>query len=114
METVIGLAVANPFWVWAALGAGLLACEVAFGSGWLLWPAASAGVVAVLSAFKPIDWLPAVGLFAVLTILSTVLARRLVPQAATDASHDVNDNVARLVGHHGKTVSTFAGRAGRP
>ena len=113
METVIGLAVANPFWVWAALGAGLLACEVAFGSGWLLWPAASAGVVAVLSAFKPIDWLPAVGLFAVLTILSTVLARRLVPQAATDASHDVNDNVARLVGHHGKTVSTFAGRAGR-
>ena len=113
MDTVIGLAVANPFWVWAALGAGLLACEVAFGSGWLLWPAASAGVVAVLSALRPLDWLPAVGLFAVLTILTTVLARRFVPQAAAGAEYDVNDNVARLVGHHGKTVGKFAGRAGR-
>ncbi len=33
----------HPLWIWAALGAGLLAIEVAAGSGWLLWPAAAAG-----------------------------------------------------------------------
>ena len=32
----------HPMWVWLAVGALLLAAEVATGSGYLLWPAASA------------------------------------------------------------------------
>jgi membrane protein implicated in regulation of membrane protease activity len=35
--------VAQPFWFWAGLAVALLAVEAATGTGWLLWPAASAG-----------------------------------------------------------------------
>jgi membrane protein implicated in regulation of membrane protease activity len=113
MESLIDLAIANPFWVWAGLGAALLAAEVATGSGWLLWPAASAGLVAVLSLIVPMDWLAAAGLFAALTIVSSLTARRYLRPSDHGDGHDINDNVARLVGHHGKAVGDFAGRAGR-
>lgn len=113
MEGLIDLAAANPFWAWAGLGAALLAAEVATGSGWLLWPAASAGLVAVLSLALPMDWRVSAGLFAALTIVSSLTARRYLRPLARHHGHDINDNVARLVGHHGKTVSDFAGRAGR-
>ena len=36
----------HPFWGWLALGAVLLVTELMTGSGWLLWPAAAAAVVA--------------------------------------------------------------------
>lgn len=113
MENLIGLAEANPFWTWAALAAALLAVEVAASSGWLLWPAASAAAVAVVTLVLPLDWLPACGLFAALTIATTLTARRYLPKVAHPHGHDINDNIARLVGHHGKTVGDFAGRAGR-
>jgi membrane protein implicated in regulation of membrane protease activity len=51
--------------------------------------------------------------FALLTIVSTLLARRYLPQSLTTHGHDINDNVARLVGHQGQAVSAFTGRAGR-
>jgi membrane protein implicated in regulation of membrane protease activity len=35
----------HPFWVWLAVAAIFLAVEVATGTGWLLWPAASALLV---------------------------------------------------------------------
>jgi membrane protein implicated in regulation of membrane protease activity len=113
MEGLIDLAAANPFWAWAGLGAALLAVEVATGSGWLLWPAASAGLVAVLSLALPVDWRVSTGLFAALTIASSLTARRYLRPLARHHGHDINDNVARLVGHHGKTVGDFAGGAGR-
>jgi hypothetical protein len=113
MENLIDLAVANPFWTWAGLGAALLAAEVATGSGWLLWPAASAAVVAVLSLILPMEWLVAAGLFSALTIVSSLTARRYLRPLARHHGHDINDNVARLVGHHGKAVGDFAGRSGR-
>ena len=103
----------HPFWVWIALAAALLAVEVATGSGWLLWPAASAAVVAVLALAAGLSLWPAVLTFAVLTIPSTLLARRYLPRSLTTHSHDINDNVARLVGHQGKAVHAFKGRAGR-
>ena len=113
MGSLIDLAAANPFWVWAAAGAALLAVEISTGSGWLLWPAASAGVVAILSLVMPMDWLPATGLFAALTIVSTFAARRFMKRLQRHPGHDINDNVARLVGHHGRSVGAFADRAGR-
>lgn len=113
MGNLIDLAVANPFWVWAGAGAALLAAEVATGSGWLLWPAGSAGVMAVLALVLPLDWLTATGWFAALTIVSSLTARRYLRPLARHHGHDINDNVARLVGHHGKAVGAFAGGAGR-
>lgn len=107
------LYLAHPFWIWAALGAALLAVEVATGSGWLLWPAASAGVVAVVAAMVDVGPATAVVIFAVLTIVTTFLARRYLPGTLRPRGHDINDNIARLVGHEGRAVSAFADHHGR-
>ena len=103
----------HPFWVWIALAAALLAVEVATGSGWLLWPAAAAAVVSVLAGFVGVPPAGALLAFALLTIVSSLLARRYLPRSVTDPSHDINDQVGRLVGHHGVAVAAFVGRAGR-
>jgi membrane protein implicated in regulation of membrane protease activity len=55
----------------------------------------------------------AVLVFAVLTAVSTLLARRYLPRSVAADGGDINDNVGRLVGHRGTAVATFAGRAGR-
>ena len=107
------LYLSHPFWVWIAFAAAILAIEVATGSGWLLWPAAAAAVVAVLAEFTPISAPLALVVFALLTIVSTLLARRYLPRSVTAHGHDINDQVNRLVGHHGVAVAAFAGRAGR-
>jgi inner membrane protein len=105
---------AHPFWVWVALGAALLAVEVVTGSGWLLWPAASAAIVALLVTFAGLSLSQAAVVFALLTISLALLSRRYLPKSLLrHPAHDINDNVARLVGHHGRAVSTFQGRNGR-
>ena len=102
------------FWLWIALGAGLLAIEVITGSGWLLWPAASAGVVALLVRFAGVSLEAAVLTFTVLTIVTTLLARRYLPRSLLrHAGRDINDNVARLVGCQGRAVAAFKDRTGR-
>ena len=102
------------FWLWVALGAALLAVEVLTGSGWLLWPAAAAAVVAVLVRFGGLSLEAAVLTFAVLTIVTTLLARRFLPYGPFHrASGDINDNIGRLLGHQGCAVAAFKGRAGR-
>lgn len=101
----------HAFWVWLALAAAILAAEVATGSGWLLWPAASAAVVALVSLVSDSAALE-IGVFAVLTIVSTLTARRFWPRRP-EMADDINDNVARLVGHQGRAASAFAHGAGR-
>jgi membrane protein implicated in regulation of membrane protease activity len=103
----------HAFWLWAALAAGLLALEVATTSGWLLWPAASAALVAVLAKALDLSFEAAVLIFAVTTIITTLLARRYLPHALFHRERDINDNVGRLVGHHGRAVAAFKNRAGR-
>jgi membrane protein implicated in regulation of membrane protease activity len=51
--------------------------------------------------------------FALLTIVSTLLAHRYLPRHATAPAGDINDNVARLVGHKGSAVKAFKARTGR-
>jgi len=114
MPDLTTLYAAHPFWVWIAIGAALLAVEVATGSGWMLWPAASAGIVALLVTFAGLDLSQAALVFALLTISLALLARRYLPKSLLrHPAHDINDNVARLVGHHGRAVSAFEGRNGR-
>jgi hypothetical protein len=52
-------------------------------------------------------------IYAGVTIAVTLTARRYMPRSLTTHSHDINDNVGRLVGHHGLAVGGFKGRAGR-
>lgn len=102
----------QPFWIWLAVGAVILAAEVASGTGWLLWPAACAGVVGLLTFLLP-GLEAQVAVFAALTIASTLLARRYLPRNASGEGPDINDNVGRLVGHHGMAVSAFENGQGR-
>jgi membrane protein implicated in regulation of membrane protease activity len=111
MQDAANFVFAHPFWGWLALGAVLLAAELATGSGWLLWPAACAGLVALLTAFVPISTPIAVVIFAVLTIVTTIISRRMIGPPPPHS--DLNDPLGRIVGHHGTAVSAFVNGAGR-
>ncbi|MDB5431480.1 MAG: hypothetical protein JWP35_2596 [Caulobacter sp.] len=111
MPDAIAYLMTHPFWGWLALGAILLAVELHTGSGWLLWPAACAAAVALLVAFVPMSGPVAVLIFAGLTIVSTIISRRMM-KPVPDRS-DINDPLVRLVGHHGMAVSAFVNGAGR-
>jgi membrane protein implicated in regulation of membrane protease activity len=114
MGEAMALYAAHPVWIWIALGGALLAVEVATGSGWMLWPAAAAGVVALAVAFAGLSLSQAALVFALLTISLALLARRYLPKSLLrHPAHDINDNVARLVGHEGRVVAAFQGRSGR-
>ncbi|MFN3524266.1 MAG: NfeD family protein [Phenylobacterium sp.] len=113
MDGLFDFYAAHDFWVWTGLAAAILATEVAIGSGWLLWPSASAAAVGVLSLLTPLGLPVALFLFAVLTIASTLLARRYFPRSEMAAAGDINDNVGRLVGQEGQAVQAFLGGHGR-
>jgi hypothetical protein len=113
MTWLAELYVAHPFWIWAAIAGVILAGEVATGTGWLLWPAACAAIVALLTFLLKGNFAVELAVFAVLTIASTLLARRYLPRNASGDGPDINDNVGRLVGHYGMAVSAFEHGQGR-
>jgi inner membrane protein len=113
MQWLVDLYANQPYWVWVAIAAALLAIEVVTGSGWLLWASAAAGVVALATFAVDLSFAVEILLFAVLTMASTLLARRYFPRSITAGAGDINDNIGRLVGHRGSAVQAFAGRAGR-
>ena len=103
----------HPFWIWMAVAAALLAVEVASGSGWLLWPAAAAALMGVLLAFVPMSPALAILVFAVLTIITTLAGRKLMPRSEQASGGDINDPQARLVGQKGRAATVFAQGEGR-
>lgn len=113
MGALAELYAAHPFWAWMALAAVLLGVEMATGSGWLLWPAASAAAVALLARLAGLDAPVAISVFAGLTILTTFVARRYLPHPLRPRGGDINDNIARLVGHEGRVVAGFQDHVGR-
>ena len=113
MTWLAELYVAHPFWIWLAVAAVILAFEVATTTGWLLWPAACAVIVAGLTFILKGNFAVELAVFAVLTIASTLLARRYLPRNASGDGPDINDNVGRLVGQAGRAVSAFENGRGR-
>lgn len=113
MDTITGLYAAQPFWVWAGLAAALLGVEVLTGSGWLLWASASAALTGVVAALAGTSLPTTLVVFSLLTMVSTLAARRYLPRSVAAHGGDINDNIARLVGHRGSTVGAFARGAGR-
>jgi hypothetical protein len=113
MELILAFVTAHGFWSWAAIAALLLAAEVATATGYLLWPSASAGVVAIIQLFaKPgleVDLL----VFAVLTLVTTLIARRLLPAHLRQPGPDINDRARGLIGRSGQIVGAFSGGRGR-
>ncbi|HEY9219387.1 MAG TPA: NfeD family protein [Phenylobacterium sp.] len=113
MSSVIELYNLHAFWFWLALAGAILALEVSTGTGWLLWPAGSALVVAFLAlATGPSPTLTTAA-FAVLTIVSTLLGRRFFPRSMLASGGDINDNVGRLIGQEARAVGPFHDGAGR-
>jgi membrane protein implicated in regulation of membrane protease activity len=114
MAFVFDLYAAQPFWIWLAIGVILLAVEAAFSTEWLLWPAVSAGVVAVLTALGLRVGLPMeVAVFAGLTVASTLLSRRLVKRVNPDDAPDINARDSRLIGQRARVVEGFVDGRGR-
>jgi membrane protein implicated in regulation of membrane protease activity len=103
----------DPFRLWVAAGAVLLAVEVATGTGWLLWAAACAGLMALV-VLTPLglELGGQMALFAVLTIVSTLAARKLMPHRPP-TGHDINDMHARLTGKAGVAATAFSHGLGR-
>jgi inner membrane protein len=115
MDALIDLHAAQPFWIWLAIGVILLAAVAATSSDWLLWPAVSAGVVAVITALGlPLGgfW-GEVALFAVLTVAATLLSRRLIQRVNPSAVPDINARDNRLVGQRAQVVHAFVDGRGR-
>jgi membrane protein implicated in regulation of membrane protease activity len=94
------------------VGAVFLAVEVVTGSGWLLWPAGSAAITALVTLLVPLNTFEAIALFGLLTIVTTYVGRRYLVGRRTDAA-DVNNPLQRLVGHRGEAVASFEGEDGR-
>ena len=113
MQTAAVIALSHPFWDWLAIGALLLVLELSSGSGYLLWPAASAGAVAVLNLITPLVPAIQVLVFVALTITTTYLGRRFLRPAAALGGPDINDKVARLVGRAGQVTHPFSHGHGR-
>lgn len=112
LHFLTGLYTTHPFWTWMGLAAVLLAVEVATGSGYLLWPSASAAVTGLLAG---LGLGPAAELlvFAVLTIASTLIARRYLPRPFRPKGPDINDPAHRIVGHEGQAAGAFTAGRGR-
>jgi hypothetical protein len=101
----------HPFALWMAVGGVLLAIEVATGSGWLLWPAASAAVMGLLGLLWRFELNMQLVVFAVLTIVTTLAGRSFFPRAGL--GHDINDTRSRLAGLDGVAASDFQEGRGR-
>ncbi len=114
MDALINLHADQPFWIWLALGVILLAVEAATSTEWLLWPAVSAGVVAVVTALGlPLGLLGELVLFAALTVATTLFSRRLIQRVNPSAAPDINARDSRLVGQRAQVVQAFVDGRGR-
>ena len=101
----------HPFALWIATGGVLLAVEVGTGSGWLLWPAGSAAVTALLTLAIPLNPSMQAVIFAILTIVTTLAGRRFFPRHPH--GRDINDTRARLAGVAGVAAGDFQAGHGR-
>jgi membrane protein implicated in regulation of membrane protease activity len=113
MHVVATFLGAHPFWGWAAFAALLLAVEVGTATGYLLWPAASAGLVAVAQLFITPGLLVDLVAFAILTLVSTLVAHRFLPRGMRQPGPDINDRARDLIGRSGQAVGPFSGGRGR-
>ncbi len=114
MDWLTQLYADQPFWIWLAVGVVILGIEISVGTEWLLWPAAAAGVVAVLTALGlPLGVAGEIIAFAVLTVVFTVLARKFIKRVNPSDAADINDRNLRLIGQRAQVTQAFADGRGR-
>lgn len=95
------------FWAWLIIGGSLLALEIVIGTQWLLWPAAAAVIVAVITLTgAPANLLVQIVIFCVLTLIMTLLSRRFLKPPAAEGA-DINDPYHRLIGQEATVIHAF-------
>lgn len=104
----------QPAWHWWALGAVLLAIEIASTTQYLLWPGLAAIVVGVLKFLDPaLDGRLAVFLFAIGSVVATALWKRSAWGRADRNTHaTLNERSALYVGRTVKAAETFVNGRG--
>ncbi|HTQ12736.1 MAG TPA: NfeD family protein [Rhizomicrobium sp.] len=104
----------QPAWHWWALGALLLAVEIASTTQYLLWPGIAAVLVGALKFFIPsLDGRFAVFLFAVLAVGATVLWKRSSLGRAERIGHvHLNERSQQYRGREVLALDDFSGGRG--
>jgi len=112
MDQAAALFFDHPFWSWIAIGGIFLIGELMTGSGWLLWPAGAAAVVAVTSRFVALGTPGELVLFVVVAVVATFIGRRFL-RPAPKAEPDINDPARRLIGQQAESTGAFKAGLGR-
>lgn len=114
MDALISLHATQPWWIWLALGLLLLAVESALSTEWLLWPAVSAGIVAVLTAIGlRYGFAVEIIAFGLLTAILTLLSNRIIKRVNPADVPDINDRDSRLLGKPAEVITPFLDGRGR-
>ncbi len=102
----------HPMWTWLAVALVLLTAEIITGTGWLLWPAACAAVVAILAVATRSLGLPGeIIVFCLLSVASSLTARRYLKKDDVQPGQNINDRGHSIVGKTGQVMSLNAGHA---
>lgn len=115
MQNLFHLFVHQPLWFWWALGAILIALEIASTTTYLLWPGIAAFLVGLLELFdSALDGRFAVFLFAVLSVAATVAWKRwgLGWTAPADEAGTLNRRGAQYRGRTAIAAEDFTGNRG--
>jgi membrane protein implicated in regulation of membrane protease activity len=114
MQSVTLFLDSQPAWHWWALGAILLAVEIASTTQYLLWPGIAALIVGVLKFLDPaLDGRLAVFLFAVIAVAATATWKRSAWGRSDRSTHAaLNDRSALYVGRTVKAAENFVNGRG--
>lgn len=114
MESMSDLLIHQPVWFWWALGAILIALEIASTTTYLLWPGIAAFLVGLLGLFDPaLDGRLAVFLFAILSVAATIVWKRSgfgMPRAGDEGT--LNRRGAQYRGRTAVAAEDFSGHRG--
>jgi hypothetical protein len=101
-------------WHWLALGALLLALEIASTTTYLLWPGIAALVVGALQFLVPeMRGVSSLLIFAVLAVVSSILWQRSPLGRRAPTSHaNLNARMVTYLGRQGAAAADFAGGDG--
>lgn len=105
--------VAEPLWLWAALGLVLAIAELLAPGYCLMWLAAAALLTALASGGLGLGLPAGAVVFAVLAPIAVLLARRWMAAHPAPAGARVNDRAAELVGQVVVVTQPIADGSGR-
>ena len=99
---------------WMMLGIVLLGVELATGTTYILWVAAAAILLAVVTFILPISWTTQFIIFFILSVILLVLGHIYVrPKFKGGEPADLNDRARTMVGEPVKAVADFEFGKGR-